>query len=263
MPMLYLKVKALREFLSNHGSRFPMESKIVGKDVHTNGGSLSSRLNFFIVNSRDLMDANSELNSRKPIIDVGAGYGDFSFEAGVQNEGGRLVFSPEIVPARCAFMRTVVSDVRRDMPSVSVPTVVEGDFCKEVDETLERALANEQVIIWFNNAEGCMSRNTDIQTRVENKIRGCAVGSILVSLDRVFRDDFSWEEESFVTTVLRRDISWRSNEKGDDCTTTLPIFKYTKRDYPYDTAYDRRKREVEPVRLHFQYLSSSPAWPLE
>ena len=116
--------------------------------------------------------------------------------------------------------------------------------------------------MWLNNGQERLVTYSvpNLQGQLEDRLRDCREGSILVSMSRCFRGDRSWHEEGFKMSVLPRDVSWRSRGEEEDnfdglCTEIEEtLFKYTKRSFPQPLApgeSPRRRRDPAYKRLTF------------
>ena len=213
-----------------------MADNVVNRNgVHTHNGSLHARLLFFIATHPELMDITSRQNRTKTIIDLGAGQGNFMFVAASQSSQRRSILGPELDGDRVALLQERVGVLVSNGLPVNIPEPLHGDFAspRGSNEDLapyDRALSNDIIIAWFNNAKEVMTRGKNVQHALEKRLSTCATGSVLVSLDRCFRGDLSWHEEGFEITVLRNDVSWHmSGDDEDESTIRLKLYKYTKR----------------------------------
>ena len=228
------------------------DNRVHGRNIGTHDGSLSPELSDFIATHSDLMDAVSEENHTKPVLDLGAGGGNLSFMAASQSYNDRDILPVEIVLHRYNDLLAKCDAMANARLGLCIPSPQRGDFTSigEMPE-FDNALATRECLMWLNNAEECFSRQGDTQSRLEVRLRYCLEGSVVVSLDRLFRNDLFWHEEGFVTKVLRRDVSWRNNAIGADAKVDLFLYKYTKRDEPQPGVGSSRREEPAYKRLHF------------
>ena len=230
--------------------------------VHTHNGSLEPRLFYFIMTHPNLMDINSRANRTKTIIDLGAGDGNFLFVSCSQSSHRRNVIGVELDANRVKLLTERVQLLVNSGLSLDIPSVVEGDFSSlpNSDQRLveyERAIADGEFIAWFNNAREVMTRDQNVQHGLELRLSTSRAGSVVVSLDRCFRNDPFWHEQVFLITVLRNDVSWHFLETDDESTIPLRLYKYTKRLVPQEGVGHTRRAEPGIVTLEFPYWDRS------
>ena len=241
-----------------------MADNVVGRHgIHTHNGSLHARLFYFIAVHPDLMDITSRQNRTKTIIDLGAGEGNFMFVASSQSSQRRSILGPEINGDRVALLQQRVALLVANRLPVNLPEPMQGDFSSRPgsNERLapyDRALANDVVIAWFNNAKEVMTREKNVQHALEKRFANCAEGSVLISLDRCFRGDLLWHEEGFEITVLRNDVSWHmTGDDEDESTIRLKLYKYTKKTRMQEGVGVSRRPLPKHKDLHFPFYDKS------
>lgn len=238
-------------------------NRVVGNNYATHDGSISPRLAFFVCMHSKLMDISSPANRRKAVIDVGSGSGNVAFVASSQSHSWRTVIGIEIVPERVSQLLERVERLRGANAPFAIPTIVHGDFAaRGTANPYTAAIDGGPVIMWLNNGQERLVTYSvpNLQGQLEDRLRDCREGSILVSMSRCFRGDRSWHEEGFKMSVLPRDVSWRSRGEEEDEFDGLgteieeTLFKYTKRSFPQPLApgeSPRRRRDPAYERLTF------------
>ena len=166
-------------------------NKVGTGGVHTHNGSLEPRLFYFIATHPNLIDIKSRRNRMKPIIDLGAGDGNFLFVSSSQSSYRRNVIGVEVDANRVQLLNERVQLLVESGLPVNIPLVVEGDFSRKPNSDgrlvyYNRALADDEVIAWFNNAREVMTREKNVQHGLERCLSTCRAGSVVVLLDRCF-----------------------------------------------------------------------------
>ena len=241
-------------------------NRVVGRNYETHDGSISPRMAYFVTMHSRLMDIASNTNRRKAVIDLGSGWGNVTFVAASQSHRWRTVIGIEKVPERVARLREKVQQLIDAGAHFAIPTIVEANFASRTARNVYTAALEEgPIIMWLNNGEDRLLTYEvpHLQYALEDRLRDCMEGSILVSMSRCFLSDRTWHEEGFEVEVLQRDVSWRCRGTGDDSDdeddgrgteTVENLFKYTKRSFPQPLAQGetlRTRRDPDYERLEF------------
>lgn len=209
------------------------------------------------------MNITSRTNRTKTIIDLGAGDGNFLFVAASQSSQRRTILGIEVDEERVVRLNERVGLMIEHGLPVNYPEPIYGDFTKTASddpnlEPYDQAIANGEVIYWFNNAKEVMTRDQNVQHGLETRLANSRPGSMLFSLDRCFRGDLSWHEEGFEFTVLRNDVSWHmTGDDDDESTTSIKVYKYTKRTFEQEGVGISRRAHPEYIDLHFPVYDRS------
>ena len=208
----------------------PHEGERGSMRPHLHGGSVSASVRLLVLLSPRLLSVNSPEHIRHSVLELGAGSGAFSFTASAVSHNRRRVIAIEIDVQRFDRMERWRRIASRRL-GWRVPITLRGDYNRE--QVLPRhEISGRRVLVWLNNAEGILYRNMEGgQAFLEGRLRECRIGSVIVALDRLFRDNLYWHEEAFVTRVRRSDISWMASSSGDRI-VDLPLYKYTLSDHP-------------------------------
>lgn len=141
-----------------------MAANEVGRGgVHTHNSSLHPRLFFFIATHSRLMGIASRANRRKTIIDFGAGDGNFLFVAASQSCQRRTILGIELDEERVEQLDQRLGLLIKSGLPVNCPEYVQEDFTSNEREDVnlepyDHAIANGEIICWFNNAKDVMTR---------------------------------------------------------------------------------------------------------
>ena len=265
MPV-YL-IRAMQWLLRNALHLLYSNNTTVGNNVATHDGMLSARLFYWILNSPDLLDVNSPTNRGLTIVELGAGRGLCSFLAGSISIVRRRILAVELIEARCDEMNVVraIMQIGTDNgglgnPTASIPEVIRGSFTDREEPVLGNEIANGRLLMLYNNAGEIMCRDKT-QILLESRLSQCLIGTVILSLGRMFQGDLSWDEEVYRTYVRKYDVSWISG-RNQAAPHELLLWKYTKRGHAMGVGRNMRERPFNPISIHFPYSANRPEWPL-
>lgn len=199
---------------------------------HTHGGTVSAQLALFIF--MHVLPLWRPIYDPFTFIDCGCGSGIVCFIVSAISTTARNCFGIDIDTPRvdrANLWRSRIIAALNHLYNFPIhhflPVFRVGDFTNLDTPFFRYAIDNRSVIYFCNNYDGVWLDH-GIQTMLEHNIGRSRVGSIVISLDRMFRHDLSWHEEIFVTEVQRCDLSWTANSSPEGY-IPLYIFKYTKR----------------------------------
>ena len=230
------------------------------------GGTIKGPVVMTILTHEDLLDMNSIQNRERTIVEFGAGSGLVSFfAAAISTNPRRRILSIEKVRRRVDRMRRWAASMRENGAGVRPPTILHGDYTivREEDPLfvphLTAAIDVTPPLMYVNNANQCIA-NTErnngisIQSLLEQRLADCPLGSVIVSLDRLFIGNLYWHEEAYTSRVKRRDVSWMAGTADDEKVEDFPIFRYIKKAEAEEGGVGGRRRR-HPI---FQQLSENP-----
>ena len=201
-----------------------------GHDRSSHGGSIDRNLACFFLSEILRVEANPEVT----VVELGAGRGDFTITAcallradqnlvTVERDGGRFQRLNYWASQAGAL---ISSNTWLFESRGSVPNVLKGDFARDTIPELDGVLSGGRCFIYCNNADGVwtndLGKRGTTQSMMEQRLRVCRVGTVLLSFDKCFLDYTTWEEERYVSYVPYGHISWKVGS-GD-----VYFYKYTK-----------------------------------
>lgn len=213
----------------------PQEPNHVGqRDVrrNTHGGTLSERLVYWIL--MHVLMIWMPIYDSFTFIDCGCGSGRICFIVSAVSTVARDCYGIDIDQGRidrAIRWRRRIMEYLRPLYNFSthhfLPVFQVGDFTTLDTPFYRHAIKNRRVIFFCNNYDGVWLEG-QIQARLEEIIGQARVGSIVVSLYRMFVDNLFWHEEIYKTDIKRWDLSWTSESSQDRTIPDFYVFKYTK-----------------------------------
>jgi hypothetical protein len=237
----------------------------VGSPV-THGGLTSSSFCKFIL--LDLLRFNSKQLSNHTFCELGCARATMSFLAASLSEKARSVVAIEIERTRYDYAVAWRSACQEELSHFSgrtsqyLPSLRHMSFSSRTDTLYNFHLSHRKMIFWANNYNGVWSGD-DTQETLEDRIRHCKIGSVVVAFDRMFRDDLAWNEEVYEVVLRKRDLSWSTPRQPRielDSKTRRTIFKYTK------NLGSRGRNDIRPRNLpqakqiDYPYLNNHWQW---
>lgn len=221
---------------------------------------MSFSLSLFVV--RFVMGLLSRSMDNYTFVELGCARAVMSFIVSAHSALGRAVFALENDQERYDYAAGWRDTCFRALRATGLdgrllrqylPRVIHTDFTTLGSREFIHHLRNRRVVFWANNYNGAWSRDNSVQADLERLIGVCKVGSIVVSLDRMFQSDLRWSEEAIKTDATKRDFSWTGNI---DDTRDMPVvfYKYTKtRDehLPEEDGVHRDRDEPTPKFINY------------
>lgn len=237
----------------------PEEEAHVGQRDHdraSHGGSIDRDVSvFFIVHLLKALTSEFEKHS---IVELGGGRGAFLIVACGLLRSGQNLLSIERDPPRANRLTdwaTNASTLIDANPWLfesrgAVPVVSQADFARERIPELERLAQNGPCIFYCNNANDVWRYDIDrhgntTQSLMEDRLRNCHVGSVLLAFDKCFLDDESWDEEVILTRIPLGHITWKTNSDGE-----VRFYRY-KKVINGERVRAVRKRRTRIVQIDF------------
>ncbi len=199
---------------------------------NTHGGTLSERLVYWIL--MHILKIWMPIYDPFTFIDCGCGSGRICFIVSAVSTVARDCYGIDIDQERIdravRWRRRIVEYLQRLYNFSThhfLPVFWVGDFTTLHTPFYRHAIANRRVIFFCNNYDGVWLEGR-VQARLEDIIGQSLVGSIVISLDRMFVDNLFWHEEIYKTDIQRWDLSWTSESSQDRTISDFYVFKYTK-----------------------------------
>lgn len=220
----------------------------------THPGHLSLDLFYYMLRHKDLCNLLSPTMKDHYVVEAGAGPGYFSMMASLltgnytqvlaieldMNRFNRLSGWVDMLITGCGFSRR------------SLPTVRLGDFTKDNIREFESAIQDKKLLIYLNNYNDCLSGLEGPEQRLADKLAGCRVGTVVITLGDFFLNDMNWGEERFKVVVPNDHISWTANDTASR--KELTIFRYSKLANDPKNYGRHRERNARAKTLHYSFL---------